>query len=325
MSEKSQVLNCNDLTGGWTSAGVAILNTVRFLKEDYDLPQVMGYTGFAFRININAADVDVAGPTAFDWESIFERGLANLGIKATTVRTKDFVAPTPEELKQAIAMVQDSIDQGVPAISWDMHVPEFGNIYGYDDQKQAFMAKDPAGDQPLPYEKLGRGQVNEMFVATVQDSFEIDRKSQLKNALEMAIEHARYREHQHELPPYENGLKGYDAWIEAFEKGQVSEFGNAYNIHVVQDARRVAAKFFDWLKVEWKDDERISNLCYDAQEKYNEVANHLEELIELYPFPQGGEPNKPQNAQITIDKLQLAKEAEFQAVNKLEELLEEVK
>ncbi|SEQ93593.1 hypothetical protein [Piscibacillus halophilus] len=324
MTEKSQVLQCENFQGSWTSAGNAIFNTVKFNKDDLNMVRVMGYTGHAFRININAADVDVAGPTAYDWEDIFAKGLENLGFKSETIRTLDFVAPTPDELKRAISMIQKSIDQGVPAISWDLFVPEFGNIFGYDDEKKTLWAIDPQGDQELPYEKLGRGQVNELFVAIITEEIEVDRETMFKTALDMAINHAYHREHKDDVPPYENGLKGYDAWIEAFEKGEVSEFGNAYNIHVVHDARNFAAQFFRELKDEWQNYEKISTLCDEAVARYQEVTDHLRAITNLYPFPQGGEPNKPENAQFTIEQLKLAKQSEVEAVKVLERIREQI-
>ncbi|MFC4619410.1 hypothetical protein ACFO4N_11865 [Camelliibacillus cellulosilyticus] len=307
-----------------SSAGTAIYSACRFVKEELSFAEVMGYTGHAFRININANDVDVAGPTGYDWEDFFQKGLKNLGFHCKTVRTENFTPPTAEELTRALSLIQASLDKGVPAIGWDLFTPEFGNIYGYDDEKKELMANDPRGEGALPYEKLGRGQANELFVMTIEETFAIDQKTMLKGALELAVHHANVREHLHDIPPYQNGLKGYDAWIQAFQNRNVSDFGNAYNAGVVHDARQWAAKFFEGISLSWNDDKdenKIARLAKAASEDYTEIANQLGRLVDMFPFPDGGDPNAPEQAYTAIEILNKAKQAEVRAVKTLEEML----
>ncbi|MRG86144.1 hypothetical protein [Salinibacillus xinjiangensis] len=325
----SQQLSCENYNSSWTSAATALLSACRYYKPELTMIEFMGYSGHAFRININADDVDVAGPTGYDWESFFRKGLSNLGFTCRAIRTVNFTPPSPQELTDAMSLIQNSIDKGIPAICWDMFIPEFGNIYGYDDDKKEFMAKDPGGNGTLPYEKLGRGQINELFVMSVEDTNEMDKSKQLKGALELAIDHAYQRVHEDHLPPYENGIKGYDAWIQAFQKQQVSDFGNAYNVAVVHDARRFAAKFFSKLAQEWDEEmengETIKNLAFEASKFYDKVVTQLELLVNMYPFPDGGNPNHSKQAQQTIEILGKAKQAEEHAVQTLENMLYELK
>jgi hypothetical protein len=315
---------CPTFANSWTSAADAMLGAMRYVQDELTLVEVMAYTGHAFRININAENVDVAGPTAYDWCDILPRGLKNLGFRSRTLRTPDYTPPTPEQLSQAIAMIQESIDNGIPAIAWDLFIPEFGNIYGYDDDKKEFTAKDPRGNGPLPYSQLGRGQTNELFVMTLGKKVEVTKASMLCGALDMAIDHAYHREHKQEQPPYENGLKGYDAWIEAFTKREVSEFGNAYNASVVCDAREFAAQFFATLPEKWNGDnaleQEVRRLSLPAAEHYDAAAEALSHLVRLFPFPQGGTPNDPQHAEAAIQRLRQAKEAEQRAVAILEKM-----
>ncbi|GEL77841.1 hypothetical protein [Tenuibacillus multivorans] len=322
MRESKTISSCEAFLSSWSSAGTSIYNSTRFLKDDLTLVEVMGYTGHAFRININAADVDVAGPTGYDWGSFFSKGLKNIGFTCQSVRTDHHTPPTPNELKEALSLVQTSIDKGVPVITWDLFIPEFGNIYGYDDEKRELMGKDPNGDGPLAYEKLGRGQVNELFVMTLDEPFEVDQKTMLKGALELAIDHAYQNEHANETPPYQNGLVGYDAWIQAFEKGEVSDFGNAYNAVVVYDARKFAAQFFRKIEEEWLDHDVVKSLAGQVAQEYQKVADHLGELVYLFPFPHGGDPNNPKNAQFAIEQLKQAKKYETQATEGLEKMKE---
>ncbi len=309
------------MTESWSSAATALYGACVYVKEKLSLVEVMGYTGHAFRINIHADTVDVAGPTAYDWEKFFTKGLMNLGFTCKAIRTKDFIPPTPEELTKAISLVQDSIDKGIPAVAWDMFIPEFGNIYGYDDDNKVFMAKDPKADGHLQYEKLGRGEIHELFVLTIDKQLEVTETEMLKGALELAVDHAYNREHEFPNPPFENGIKGCEAWIHAFQKQKVSDFGNAYNAAVVHDARKFAALFFEDISHKESINDDVRHLAKQTSQKYGEIAEHLNQLVRMFPFPQGGNPNDPLEAKRAIEILYDAKGKEEQVIKILEEML----
>jgi hypothetical protein len=313
----------------WTSAAQAMFAAAKLAgKSDLELFEVMGLTGHAFRININPDNVDVAGPTGYPWEQFFSLGLANLGFNSSYVRSSNLTPPTPNELTRGLKLAQKSIDRGIPAITWDMFVPEFGVIYGYNDEKQELHGKDPRQDGTLPYEKLGRGQVGELFVMILEDEIPTTPLSMIRAALEIAIDHAHRREHANDKPRYQNGLAGYDAWIEAFEQGQVSEFGNSYNLAVVCDAREHAAKFLHETANRWEKEgtwgEASVFTAREAAGHYKETYEALCTLLPVFPFPQGGTPNDPEIAKKAIAVLQTAKKAEARGVDALERLLTEL-
>jgi len=318
--------HCGNYQNSWTTATQAVREAMKFTeKRDLSLVDVMGYTGHAFRINIREDNVDVAGPTAWDWGPVLTEGLLNLGIRASYLGEPNYTPPTPELLGKAIELVQRSVDRGIPACAWDLFIPEFGVIFGYDDEKMEFHAKDVSMEGTLPYQKLGRGQVGELFVLTLDEFFEIDKKTALSGALKLITEHARVRYHRYPEPPYQNGLAGYDAWINAFKRGTVDIFGNAYNAALVCDARAYAVQFLLSIQQQWNGDSReeqdVSRLAGIAAEHYKTVFNSLTELPPLYPFPQGGNPNLPENASHSIDVLQRAKAAEERGVETLEQML----
>ncbi|GAB2718020.1 hypothetical protein ACFQWB_14320 [Paenibacillus thermoaerophilus] len=58
-----------------------------------------------------------------------------------------------------------------------------------------------------------------------------------------------------------------------------------------------------------------------AADHYQAVFDALAELPQLYPFPQGGNPNVPANADYSIAVLQRAKAAEERGVEALERML----
>jgi hypothetical protein len=317
-------INIDHLT--WTSAAQAMWSAVKLAgKADLDLYEVMGFTGHAFRININPHDVCEAGPTDYLWEKFFSLGLNNLGFHTSYVRSANMTPPTPDELTRGLKLVQKSIDRGIPAITWDLFVPDFGVLYGYNDEKQELHGKDPTQDGTLPYEKLGRGQVGEMFVMILEEEIPVTPLSMIRGALEIAIDHAHRREHERDKPRYQNGLAGYDAWIEAFENGHVREIGNSYNLAIVCDAREHAAKFLHEMANRWEQKgtwgEAAVLTAREAAGHYKETYEALCTLLPLFPFPHGGTPNDPDIAKKAIAVLKTTKKAETRGVEALERLL----
>lgn len=314
-----------ELQGTCTSAARAAHWAIE-KKKEVSLTEFMGYSSHAFRININGDNVDVAGPTGYEWEDILPKGLLNLGFRCKWLRTPNFTPPTPELLAEALELIQESIDRGIPAVGWDLLIPEFGIIYGYDDGEKALHVKDPRGDGKLPYEKLGRGQVAELFVLTLTDSFDVSKEMTLRGALDMILDHARRRQHNNELPKYENGLKAYDAWIHAFTNRNVDAFGNSYNTMVVSDARKHAVRFLRGLATDWNGEsaleKRVRERASSAAEHYADVERSLTVLNEMFPFPNGGTPNDPVHAERAIEQLYAAKAAEEKGLKELEAMRE---
>lgn len=307
----------------WTQAALAMFGAIQYTdKKHLTLVDVMGYTGHAFRMTIHEETADVAGPTEFDWGSMLSAGLKNLGFSAKHIGEPNCEQPTPELLMEAVNLVQTSVDEGTPVVAWDMFVPEFGLIYGYDDEKQLFKAKDISKDGELAYEKLGRGEIGELFVLAITDSYPIDRYSSLYNTLDMILDHAHNRQRNFVREPFKCGLAGYEAWVNAFTKRTVDPFGNSYNIQHVSCARDFAWKFLHTLSQEWESegeiDGQIRTLAAEAANHYEQVAEALHPLAEMFPFPHGGEPDNDDNAEKAIHQLTEAKLSEEKGIDILE-------
>jgi hypothetical protein len=297
-------------------------------KAGMSLMDVMGYTAHAFRIIINRKTVDVGSYSFFDWKLHHAKVMQNLGFSVLTAGKQTNSPPTPEELEEAISYIQDSIDRGVPALGWDLFIPEWGVIYGYDDEKRVFRCRDMEKDGELPYEKLGRGEATELYVLTIIGSHPKDSQSMLKGALKIAVNDAY---HQYTEMDYNNcnGLAAYDAWIEAFNNRTVDPFGNAVNIVKICEAREFAIRFLLELSTNWAGltplDEELRNLAKEASETYGVVAKQLIEMRNMFPFPQSGEPNNEVVAEHALELLEEAKDAEVRGVQLLERMLELLK
>lgn len=328
----------------WTSCAWAMYAMLEFTDRNYSLPMVMGLSGHAFRINVMEGDIHIAGPTMYDFAGLLGRGLRNLGY---TVRTmwhrqpayelvnSNLVAPSlmtpearekrelPQALPDALELIHQSIDQGVPVLSWDLFLPEFGIIYGYDDEKRMVMAADNCeNDQWIPFDHLGRGLIQELFVLAIDPRTGEEAQPNLKSALEMILDHYHGKEARE--PRCVNGLDAYDAWCAAFRAGTIEPNGNSYNLAVVYDARRYAAAFLEELAdtpdglLQGLDEART--LSRKAAASARATADRLEQLCAMFPFPSGGEPNNPAQADKAIQLLLSAKESERETVAILEKV-----
>ncbi|WP_051251374.1 hypothetical protein [Paenibacillus harenae] len=312
----------------FTAAAQSIYATLQYTdkKDLYTLVDVMGLTGHAFRMNIHPNDVSPAGPTMFSPTELLENGLGILGFTCEQLHGFRTPAP-PEKLEEAVKFAQETIDRGIPAIGWSLFIPEFGVIYGYDDEKQELYCKDPSHEGPLPYSKLNELPLNFVFMLRIRESVPVDPLQAWKTSLEKIVQFAR-----EEAPTlsgeYRHGLAGYDAWMQAFRSRTVNPFGNAYNAEVALDAREYAAQFLRSLPSKWSGrtemERKTSEWAKEAAEHYEEVAETFRVFQQLFPHPHGGEPNDPANAEEAVRLLERAKESEASGVAVLERMYKEL-
>ncbi|QKG83831.1 sigma-70 family RNA polymerase sigma factor [Kroppenstedtia pulmonis] len=310
--------------GSWNSFVGALREALGYTEgKSYSLIDLMGYTGQAFRIQVHPEDVDVAGPTAYLWKRVMEKGLANIGVQMGYCGSEipNYEPPSAQETMDAIRMIHRSVDRGVPVIGWDLFISEFGLIYGYDDEKEVLDAVDLEARRGLPYDRLGRGKLKELALVTIDSRERVEPKAALRGALQMALEHGEGKEPA--MPGYVQGTAAYASWAEAFKSGSVDPFGNAYNAAVYSDARQFATHFL----LMWSSTcpERQANpqeqlLLARAAACYAQVGEALTELRTLFPFPSGGDPADPGKAQAAVKLLEKAKEAETEGLHLLEEL-----
>ncbi len=317
-----------DWTRTWTTAASAIHGAVAYTdKKDYTLVDVMGITGHAFRINIDPHRIDVSGPTMYPAGYIIRRNLCNLGFISNLSDTdKPF---TPAKVEQVFALIQQSIDRGIPAIAFDLFIPEFGLIYGYDDELKLFHAKDVSQEGTIPYTDWVEKR-DMLWVTTINESLPHSKYETLRMALDMIVDHARGREWTHVFTDtHKIGLAGYEAWISCMERRAADPFGNAYSAAVVSDAREHAAQFLRELAVKWNGtnvvERTVRQRAAEAAAHYQRVADSLVPLREMFPFPQGGDPADPANADRAVELLRAAHEAESQGIIVLEQLLDFMK
>lgn len=332
----------------WTTAADGLYAMLKAAGETITQSMAMGLTGHAFRINIVPSSVHIAGPTAYSFADILSRGLENLGYQSAYVDGMSGTLGTNSNLldpallsreamdrrginrllPEALDLIHRSLDKGIPVLAWDLFLPEFGLIYGYDDERRLLHACECGKRETLEYEKLGRGVMEEIFVLALAGGGKTAFKQRLGRALAMILEHYDGQEKEDSTGSVK-GLAAYDAWIGAFRRGEIEPNGNAYNIAVVRDARNHAVRFLKEAAEQLAaagdiagNSPDIPDLFRKAAYEYNEMLGHFSVLKHLFPFPQGGHPDDPEASAKAISLLELIKNSEQTAAGYLRQLSE---
>jgi len=329
----------------WNSAAASIHEMLGYIGPSPSLPMIMGMSGLSFRLTILPQDIHIAGPTAYNFKEVLTRGLQHMGYRSHAVEAlaseaglnANLVDPSMLEEKakgkrllnprlvQALSLIRYSIHRGIPAVVWDLNIPEFGLIYGYDDAARTLHGTDFTKSGTIPYDHVGRGVNQEVFVLAAESDGMI-REMNLRAALTAVLAHYR-GEDPYTLPNTVSGVAAYAVWREALEYRRVEPNGHAYNIAVLWDARRYASEFFKELSLKWASTACYSSLipfCLQAEELYRNMSQKLNTLVALFPFPDGGLPNEKLHADQAISILLEVEELERAAVVAIKALLEEM-
>lgn len=326
----------------WTTAADATYKMLQFTDRKLSLPMVMGLTGHAFRINIIPDQVHIAGPTAYFFGEVLSRGLHNIGFHSKFIdgmsdgigTNANLLDPSAleksamgkrsihQELPRALDLIHSSLDRGYPVLAWDIFFPEFGTLYGYDDETRTLYGEVCGKADTLPYENLGRSVMEELFVLAIEGSVDLTLQQQLRLALETAIE--QYEGKESVVPTAVKGIAAYDAWIESLQGRKIEPNGHAYNIEVLRDARYYAAEFFKELIAAWPDANtegpELTQQFKEASVLYTGMCEKFSVLHQMFPFPVGGEPNSEDQATTAITLVEDIKALEIEAVAKLREI-----
>ncbi|ETT54702.1 hypothetical protein BK124_26500 [Paenibacillus amylolyticus] len=327
----------------WNSAAASIHEMLGYIGPSPSLPMVMGMSGLSFRLTILPQDIHIAGPTAYNFKEVLTRGLQHMGYRSHAVEAlaseaglnANLVDPSMLEEKakgkrllnprlvQALSLIRYSIHRGIPAVVWDLNIPEFGLIYGYDDAARTLYGTDFIKSGTIPYDHVGRGVNQEVFVLAAESDGMI-REMNLHAALTAVLAHYR-GEDPYSLPNTVSGVAAYAVWREALEYRRLEPNGHAYNIAVLWDARRYASEFFKEISLQWGSTACYSSLisfCLQTEELYRNMSQKLNTLAELFPFPDGGLPSEKLHADQAISILLEVEELERAAVVVIKALLE---
>jgi len=308
-------------TPTWTSLMGCYKGISDYHKLDNSLGWVFGATGNAFVINICHRGVCPSGPTA--WKSHMLPKLAsNIGLKFDGVfGFKPKTGDLTELQTKTWERTREYIDRGIPGYSWDLVVPEYYIVKGYDNS--GYLFSGPAPDEShknksYPWDKLGEREILILEMHWVDKKDKADKRATIKEALEFAVEHATTRIYL--FDDYESGLDAFDIWIDTLRKGEALYNGMSYNTAAWYECRHNAVIFL-------KEVEHIlAGSCQHelstAIDAYSEVESHLSTLHKEFPFSFSEEFIKDsEKIAKGCDILKGAKDAEASAIGSLKGLI----
>ena len=269
----------------WSSKWVSHLGCIKgcldFLGIDASDAWVYGGTGHAFIMNVHDV-VCPSGPTAWNTQRMLEL-LENLGCKIDTVCAHKSQEDFTEKQKNAWELVKLSINAGYPCYGWELAIPEYYVVYGYDENHYYF--KGPAmtpETKPRLWQELGETDIGMIEMYAVKPAQAPDDTTAVKEALTFALEYAQSPD-KWVFPKYKAGLAAYDNWIKAFETQTAEGFGTAYNAEVWSECRSLAVGFLKEAKGRLAD-ANLDPVFDEAISHYEIVASELGKVKELFPF-----------------------------------------
>jgi hypothetical protein len=275
-----------------------------------------GGTGHAFILNVHD-DVCPSGPTAWKGEPMNRLG-RNLGYELETVMAfKSDGAALEEGQRRAWSMVRQSVDQGHPCYGWELDIPEYYVVYGYDDVGYYYSGPGcENGTGPKPWTELGDTGIGVLEMYRVQKCSAAGDAQVLKEALAFALLHATDTD-KWVFPNYSAGLSGYEAWIDGLRNGRADAMGMAYNAAVWKECRGYAVQFLREARDRLGG--RTDGLLAEASDQYQVVFDHLTTVARLFPF-QGLDPehlDDGDRVREAAEALQSARVAEAQGLESL--------
>ncbi len=265
----------------WATHIACLKGCSDYLNLGNSMAWVYGGTGHAFVINMHEV-VCPSGPTA--WRNCMLHELApNLGMQigghfAIRQDNPDFA----KDQEKAWGHVRECIDKGVPCYGWELEVPEYYTIHGYDDTGYYFSGcgcDDERG--PKPWNEIGMTDIMVMEMYSAKPCEKASDEKVVKDALAGAIRHARNPE-DIKFPKYEMGLQAYELWAKALEEGRALHFGQGYNAAVWAECRKNAVEFLKEAKSRLPG--KADELFDEAIGHYTKVYENLKKLYEMYPF-----------------------------------------
>ena len=304
----------------WVSHLGCVKGCLDYLNMDVSDAWLFGATGHAFVINVHGV-LCPSGPTAWNTEMLTQLG-KNVGYESDMVFATKTADDFAEKQRLAWERVKGAIDAGVPCYGWELEIPEYYVIQGYDNEGYYFSGPGcDEGKGPKPWQELGESEIGIVEVYSVKPGWASGDAQAVKEALAFALEHAAGPD-KWILPGYSSGLAGYDTWIRALEGGTADGFGTAFNAGVWSECRGYAVQFLKEAQERLKDG--VADLFDEAIGRYQVVAEGLRTVAKMFPFI-GMEPEHIKDearVSAALEALRTARDAEAGGLEALQRIVD---
>lgn len=214
-----------DSTGYLFSFAKALCCAVKNSPFSEMAEDIVAASGFAFRMWVSP---DLCPSATSIWQFNLQKScVENGGIHCNYIERMWGQEDIEEKRRlEAIDMVRQSIDNGIPAISWDIGVCEWGLIIGYDDAAERFAVLPITGKEgEMGYAQLGKRELPILNVLTVTGKAEKTGEEILNATLETARNHLQGKEWCENA----SGLAAYPALVKHLE-GEGTELACSWNL-----------------------------------------------------------------------------------------------
>lgn len=256
-----------------------IKGCLEYLGPDVTMPWLYTGTGHAFIINLHET-LCPSGPTAWNTSMLFTLA-PNLGYEHEGVFAwKDEAgADFPLRQHEAYDLVRRSIDAGLPCYGWQLEVPDYYVISGYDDTGYYF---EGYGQEkgPLDWQRLGDWDVTLLEVYSLKLRSAAPADKTLREGLAFAIKHAT-QSGNWVYPGYTSGPNAFDVWADALEGGRANRDGHTYNAQVWGECRAMAVEGLKEAKGRLPG--QADAALDEAAGRYALVRDKLADLVTLHP------------------------------------------
>lgn len=308
----------------WVSYLGSLKGCLDFLGIETSDGWLYGTSGHAFILNIHN-ELCPSGPTSWKSHRTVELCM-NCGCDIESIISHKYQKGFEDAQKKAWNRVRYAIDRGLPCFGWEMAIPEYYVIYGYDQKRYIFHGPMRQNTiSRLPWDELGKTEMGFLEIYIISQSNPADDVMAVREALEYAIEWSQ-PSNEWTLPDYTAGPSGYDVWIGALDNSTADGLGAAYNAAIWAECRYHAVDFLREAKKRLN--ESMIFLFDDAIAKYKSVSENLNLVSETFPFLETSDEQRDRNIQdtkrkgIAIRALERAKKAEEKGISSLKRILE---
>ena len=290
----------DDPTGYLFSLAKSIACAVKHSPWAQYAEDIVATSGFAFRMWVRE-DLCGSATSTWYWNNI-KPWVESGGFACAYIgRYWDEKKVEKKKRLEAVALAKQSIDRGIPAVSWDIGLPEWGLLTGYDDKAKTFAALSQVkGESEMPYKKLGKCEIPILCLLAITGRTGKSQENILRDTMRLAVTHLEGREDcDRELT---QGLAAYPSLIKHFE-AEDSAFALCWNMEYHLGTYG-ALKHYAWKYFQKMEQRELAGL-------YREIADAW---LAAFEIKRGEEINQPEGRQKIAAFLKNAHERETQAV-----------
>lgn len=319
------------------------------LGDRRETAELMGISGFAFRMQISDKSTFADGIYMFEWRQTLRTFMQELGYEVTMLCGQLSDSPVPLlaaverfpvvlPIEEAvIPYIRKSIQLGKPILYFDTsasrpYVHEWSLIYGYDDELQIVHLTDvmkPEG-KILSYEDITENPVR--FLATIDGlsdkasmPINLPKKLALRHrkavrAVQFAVEYAKNDRAYCPMTSYlsyTSGLAAYDRWIQHLRRGlsfPPNRYGMGQLAAVYSEVKKYASQYLRTIPFEGE----AMRLALLASDAYEQASESISEISVALPFVRTAETISPEQCETFAEHLEKARAFEAAAVGYLE-------